>query len=136
MLYALFEGITNLFEASPHNTFYSAIDGELHLNEAPQEQAFPYCVFLTTPGIHDYMFDPDEFEYIPVQFNIHSNDPSAIEITSIGDKLLALFDDTEAMSVTGYHVVWFRRQSPPYYFKDGNKWQGTIIYEVLIEKAD
>jgi len=133
----LFEGITNLFEALPHNSFYNAIDGELHLNEAPQGTAFPYSVFLTTPGIADFMFDPEEYEYIPIQFNVHSSSASAIEALEIGSTLMALFDNTEEMSVAGYNVVWFRRQTPPYPFKvDKDKWQATIIYEVLLEKAD
>ena len=132
----LFEGITNLFEASPHSDFYDAIDGELHLDEAPQKQAFPYCVFSGLPGIHSFMFDPEEFETIPVQFNIHSSDPSAIPVLGIAAKLLALFDNTERVVVTGYNTVWFRRTTPPYSFKVGNKRQVTILYEVLLEKKD
>lgn len=133
----LFEGITNLFEALPHSDFYDAIDGELHLDEANQKQAFPYCVFLGLVGIHGFMFDDEEFETIPIQFNIHSSDPSTVEVLNIADKLMALFDNTEEMVVTGYHVVWFRRQTPPYSFKvDKDKRQVTILYEVLLEKAD
>ena len=135
-MYVLFEGITNLFGAEPHSNFYSAIDGELHLDEAPQKQAFPYCVFLGVPGIHSFMFDPEEFETVPIQFNIHSDDPSAIEGLEIADKLMALFDDTKEMVVTGYNVVWFRRTTPPYPFKVDDKRQVTILYEVLLEKAD
>ncbi len=132
---ALFEGITNLFEALPHNDFYTAIDGELHLDEAKQKTAFPYCIFLGLPGIHDFMFDPEEYEYVPIQFNIHSSDPSAIEVLSIANKLIALYDDTEDMVVAGYNVVWFRRQTPPYSFKVKDKRQVTLLYEVLLEKT-
>ena len=143
-MYVLFEGITNLFEALPHNSFYDAIDGELHLDEAPQKQAFPYCVFLGLPGLHSFMFDPEEYETVPIQFNIHSDDPSAIPALEIAGKLMALFDDTEEMVVTGYNVVWFRRTAPPYSFKVSEKRQDaildkrqvTMLYEVLLEKAD
>lgn len=132
----LFEGITDLFESMPHSSFYDAIDGELHLDEATQEQTFPYCVFFGLPGTHDFMFDPEEYEYIPIQFNIHSDNPSAVAILGIAAKLMALYDDTEEIVVTGYNVVWFRRTTPPYSFKVGDKRQVTILYEVLLEKAD
>ena len=135
----LFEGILNLFDTVPHSDFYDSISGELHLVDAPQDTAFPYVVFFLVTHIHDWMFDPEEYEIIRIQFNAHSKDTSGLEITDICNKLIAQFDDCEdSMTVAGYNVVWFRRFSTifPKPRPAGNKWQVSVTYNVLLEKSD
>jgi len=104
----LFTGIYNLFNATPHNSFYNALSGGLYLYEAPQNTDYPYAVFFLVSGEHDRYFSGPDFEEPVIQFSLFSDSESASEVTDLFTYLTALYDDC-SLTVTGYTSIIFER---------------------------
>lgn len=131
----LFIAITNHFKLKPLEGFYLAIEGRLYLNVAPQEATFPYCVYfiVTDSNDPDFTDDHEEFE---MQFNIFSENNSAVEAGSLLSSLKEMFDYAP-LNVEGWSNLDFRRTMvlPNNDFLQVPPIQGySIMYDVLLEK--
>ena len=110
----LVKAIISKFTAAPggiHNDLYNAVQGRMYDGET-EKATYPYIVFLLP--ISD---DPEsestfteETEDILMQFSIYSKNFSRVEIDNIFSYLKTLFDRC-TLDITGYDLVWMRRQS-------------------------
>lgn len=132
---SLFKSIWNQFSATTTTGFYNDVSGRMYLNNAPQESAFPYCVYFSVSDIDDLDFS-DEHEDFTIQFNIFSQNNSALEAGSLLESLKTMFDDC-SLTVTGWNHLRFARDSviPNNDFSQVPPIQGySIDYDVLLEK--
>lgn len=131
----LFSAIMTHFGLNPGSGFYNDIGGRLHLYKAPQENIFPYCVYFPAADDADDDFT-DDHEDFEIQFNIFSQDNSALEAGNLLESLKTMFDDC-SLSVSGWNHIKFQRintltnndttQVPPIYGY-------SVMYSVLLEK--
>lgn len=133
---ALFKAIYTYFSLNPTEGFYLDIGGRMYLNVAPQEVTFPYCVYFSVADDSNPDFT-DEHEEFEIQFNIFSQNNSALEAGNLLESLKTMFDYC-SLSVSGWSHLDFRRTSvlqnndfgqvPPI--------QGySIMYDVLLERT-
>lgn len=107
MIELICKGIFDKFSAA--NDFKTAIGSRFYLSEAPQNVAYPYCIFEQISGVQDRDF-LKKLEDVLIQFTLVD---SADSIATIGDaetKMYALFDDA-VLTVTGYSHITMDRQS-------------------------
>jgi len=107
----------------------------MYHNVAPQESTFPYCVYFSVADVDDLDFS-DEHEDFLIQFNIFSQNNSALEAGNLLKSLKSMFDNCD-LTVTGWRHLQFQRDNVisnndfgqvPYV-------QGySIDYNVLLEK--
>ena len=115
--------------------FYLAIGGRLYLNVAPQGATFPYCVYFVYGDENnpDFSDDHEEFE---IQFNIFSQNNSALEAGTLLSSLKSMFDDA-ALTVSGWRHLEMERTSvlPNNDFDQVPPINGySILYDVMLEK--
>ena len=132
---ALQTGIYNHFKLAPLEGFYLAIGGRLYLNVAPQEATFPYCIYyiFSDQNNPDFSDDHEEFE---IQFNIFSQNNSALEAGTLLASLKTMFDDA-TLTVSGWRHLEIMRTSvlPNNDFDQVPPIQGySILYDILLEK--
>ena len=132
----LFQAIYNHFSATTDSGFYNDVSGRMYPNFASQGATFPYCVYFSVTDDNDLDFT-DEHEDFLLQFNIFSQNNSALEAGNLLESLKTMFDNC-SLTVTGWRHLQFQRgniypngdyeQSPPI--------QGySVEYNVLLEKA-
>jgi len=131
----LFTAIINYFKLVPASGFYAAIGGRLYLNKAPQQATFPYCVYFVYADDNnpDFTDDHEEFQ---IQFNIFSQNNSALEAGTLLAHLKTMFDDA-ALTVVGWNHIEIMRTSvlPNNDFDQVPPIQGySVLYDVLLEK--
>jgi len=131
----LFTAIMTHFGLVTGSGFYYDIGGRLYLNKAPQQATFPYCVYYVYADENnpDFTDDHEEFE---IQFNIFSQNNSALEAGQLLDSLKDMFDHAQ-LSVSGWRHIEILRTSvlPNNDFEQVPPVQGyTILYDVLLEK--
>lgn len=56
--------------------------GRAHLEEAPQNEPFPYITFRFMPSIEDF-----EREIFPLEVNVWGNDPNTTDLEEMSDKI-------------------------------------------------
>ena len=132
---ALFAGIWDRFGTTTGSGFYNDLSGRMYHYKAPQGATFPYCVYFPVSGLDDIDFG-EEREEILVQFNIYSQNNSALEAGSLLESLKTMFDDC-SLTVTGWNHIEFSRnliypnsdydQVPPIHGY-------SVEYDVMIEK--
>ena len=121
-------------ERKVHNDFYNSIEGRFYFVEALQEVAAPYCVYHFINEAYEFMFGPEEFERILVQFNIYSDNYSSVEYSTILGYLKSLFDWT-TLAVDQYtHLKMERNFVIPQRFDEDKLWQCAVQYTLLIQK--
>ena len=129
-------GIWNHFSATTGSGFYSDLSGRMHLNHAPQGETFPYCVYFSVSDINDLDFS-EEHEDFSIQFNIFSQNNSAIEAGNLLESLKTMFDNC-SLTVTGWRHLQFQRNFtiPNNDFSQVPPVHGySVEYDVLLEKA-
>ena len=132
---ALYRAVMVHFGLTPDSGFYDDIGGRLYLNHAPQEATFPYCVFFMVSDDTDPDFT-DEHEEITLQFNIFSQENSALEAGNLLESLKTMFDYCH-LNVLGWSHLDFRRESvnPNNDFTQVPPIHGySVMYDVLLEK--
>jgi len=132
---SLFQGIYAHFSASPLTGFYKDIGGRMYLNVAPQEAVFPYCVYFIAADDSNPDFT-DEHEEFEIQFNIFTQDNSALEAGNLLESLKTMFDYCH-LTVTGWSHLDFRRTAtlPNNDFTQVPPIIGySVMYDVLLEK--
>ena len=133
---ALFKAIINRFATTTSSGFYNDISGRLRLNIAKQGEIFPYCVFFSVSDIDDLDFT-DEREDFLIQFNIFSQNNSAVEAGDLLEALKTMFDNC-SLTVTGWRHLQFQRSlvMPNNDFSQVPSIHGySIEYEALLEKT-
>ncbi len=135
----LYASIYNLFKAAPdsvHSAFYTAISGRLYLFNAPQSAAYPYVVYFPVTNNNDLDFT-DEHETFKIQFNLFSQNNSALEAGTILGYLKTVLDNCK-LTVSGWNALKFQRdfvipfndleQTPPIHGY-------SVQYNCLLEKG-
>ena len=70
---------------------------------------YPYAKFFIVSGVPEKTYSED-YENITVQFSLFSISESAVEIADMYADLTALFDEC-ALTITGYTLIWMKRQN-------------------------
>ena len=133
---ALFKGIWNRFATTTGAGFYNDISGRMYHNKAPQGATFPYCVYFSVSDVDDLDFTEEHEDFL-IQFNIFSQNNSAVEAGDLLETLKTMFDNC-SLTVTDWRHLQFQRsltlpnndflQDPPIHGY-------SVEYEVLLEKA-
>lgn len=136
MIEAILKGIFDLENAS--NPFKTAIGGRFYLGEAPQDTAYPYCIYEQISGVPDRTFT-DKYEDILLQFTLVDSSDSIATIADAETKQQALFDDA-ILTISGYVNIYITRESNVLIKKgmetdDGfTLWNLISTYRILCEK--
>lgn len=107
----------------------------MYLNVAPQEATFPYCVYFSVADDNDPHFT-DDHEDFEIQFNIFTQDNSALVAGQLLESLKTMFDSSN-FSVTGWNLLRFQRimTLPNNDFTQVPPISGySVMYDVLLEK--
>ncbi len=131
----LFKAVWERFSATTGSGFYNDISGRLYHNIAPQQATFPYCVYFSISDLDDLDFS-DEYEDFIIQFNIFSQNNSALEAGELLESLKDMFDNCD-MTVTGWNHLQFQRSAiyPNNEFNRVPPVQGySVEYDVLLQK--
>ena len=132
----LFTGIYTEFESAPASSFYNALTGGLHLEEAPQGTAFPYATYSLVTNSPEYTWT-NRIEEATIDFNLYSDSESGgLEIVGLYEKLKEQFDDVN-LTVTGYSFLKFRRENAwlnklPSEIPNKSIWGYTVQYGVQL----
>lgn len=136
MIEAILKGIFDLENAS--NPFKTAIGGRFYLGEAPQDTAYPYCIYEQISGVPDRTFT-DKYEDILLQFTLVDSSDSIATIADAETKMYALFDDA-ILTISGYSSITLDRESSVL-VKKGQEiddaitmWNIITTYKLLAEK--
>jgi len=132
---SLFKGIWDHFSATTGSGFYNDIGGRMYLNIAPQESSFPYAVYFSVTDDNDPDFT-DDHEDIEIQFNIFTQNNSALEAGQLLESLKTMFDFC-ALDVAGWSHLNFQRTMtlPNNDFTQIPPIQGySVMYDVLLER--
>ena len=106
----LFTGLYTEFTSVPASSFYTALDGRLYLEEAPQGTEYPYAVFSLVNNSLEQNWT-NKIEDATIDFNLYSaSESGAVEITGLYEKLKDQFDDVN-LTVAGYSHLKFRREN-------------------------
>jgi len=133
---ALFAGIYNQFAATTGSGFYNEVSGRMYHNVAPQAATFPYAVYFSVSDVDDLDFT-DEREDFLIQFNIFSQNNSALEAGTLLESLKTMFDNCNLM-VTDWRHLQFK---PDMILKNNDFSQVppirgySVTYGVLLEKS-
>lgn len=133
---SLFKGIWDHFSATTDSGFYNDISGRLFLNKASQAATFPYCVYFSVSDVDDLDFSEEHEDFL-IQFNIFSQNNSAVEAGALLETLKTMFDNC-SLTVTGWRHLQFQRSlvMPNNDFEQVPPIIGySVEYEVLLEKA-
>ena len=136
----LFTGIYTHFATTPHTSFYNAIGGRLHLEEAPAGTAYPYATYNLVVNSYDSSWT-SSFEEASIEFELFSDSTGgATQITAMYEKLKSAFDNPNFLIGSSYKLVRFRRTSAELMrLTDAvpNKvvWHYGVNYTVLTRKA-
>jgi len=132
---ALFAAIYNQFAATTGSGFYNEVSGRMYHNVAPQGATFPYAVYFSVSDVDDLDFT-DEREDFLIQFNIFSQNNSAIEAGTLLESLKTMFDNCN-LNVTDWRHIRFQRDFviPNNDFSQVPPIQGySVQYNALLEK--
>lgn len=136
MIEALLKGIFDLENAT--NPFKTAIGGRFYLGEAPQDTAYPYCIYEQISGVPDRTFT-DKYEDILLQFTLVDSSDSIATIADAETKMYTLFDDA-TLTIAGYTSITLDRESSVLVKKRHEiddaitYWNVIATYRILIEK--
>jgi len=89
------------------SSFYNLLSGRLYHVKAPQGATYPYCVYWMVTGDDDLNFT-DENQIIQIQFDIVTQNSSALSAGAILDAMFYMFDDC-TLTITGYRHLYMIR---------------------------
>ena len=131
------KGIMDKFSATDgggaHNAFWLSVAGKLFNGQAPQGTTAPYVVLETPSDEPEYMIAPNQFEILDIQFSIYSDNRSVVEVETIFNNLIALYDDA-ALTISGWTVIKFERGIANVFPDEAGRWQKVVEYNLLINK--
>lgn len=123
MIEAILKGIFDLENTG--NPFKTAIGGRFYLGEAPQDTAYPYCIYEQISGVPDRTFT-DKYEDVLLQFTLVDSSDSIATIADAEAKMYALFDDA-VLTISGYSSITLDRVSNVL-VKKGQEIDDSITY--------
>lgn len=103
----LFQGIYNHFAQTTTTGFYNDVSGRMYHNKAPQSATFPYCVYFSVSDVDELDYTDEREEFL-IQFNIFSQNNSALEADNLLDSLETMFDNA-SLTVTDWRHLQFQR---------------------------
>ena len=106
---ALYSKFTAVDGGGSQNAFYTAINGQLFEDEAPEGTQYPYAVYSVIAAPKERTFT-EIYTNILLQLSIFSSNMDSSEIKGIYQKAAALFDEC-SLSVTGSTLVWMREEN-------------------------
>jgi len=133
---SLFTAIYDRFSSTTGSGFYNDLSGRMYLNNAPQETAFPYCVYFSVTDYDDLDFTEEHEDFL-IQFNVFSENNSAAEAGNLLESLKTMFDNC-SLTVTDWRHLQFQRHLviPNNNFTQVPPIHGySVEYDVLLEKA-
>ena len=132
---AIFQAVWDRFGTTTGSGLYNDLSGRMFHNKAPQEASFPYCVYFAVSDLSDVDFGEDHEEML-LQFNIYSQNNSALEAGNLFESLKTMFDDC-TLTVTGWnHIEFSRNLTYPIgdYDQVPSVHGYSVEYDVMIEK--
>jgi hypothetical protein len=132
----LCQAVYNHFNASTGHGAYTSVSGRFYLNHAPQGASFPFVVYFEVTDSNDMDFAEEREDFL-LQFNIFSQNNSALEAGNILTNLKSLFDEC-SLTVTNWRHIQFSRANvyPNNDFDEVPPVHGySVEYNVLIEKT-
>ena len=112
---------------------YTSLGGRLRHHTARQGDPFPYCVYAFLGLGPDHWMGGELQEEITMQFNLFTNESSAVNLNTYYKQLTALFDEC-TLTVSGYDFLRMER-TWAYPLRDviNEVWQYTIQYRITVE---
>lgn len=132
---ALFKAIWDQFAATTTTGFYNEVSGRMYHNVAPQQAPFPYAVYFSVSDVDELDFT-DEREDFLIQFNIFTQDNSALPAGNLLESLKTMYDNA-SLTVTDWRHLKFQRDFviPNNDFSQVPPIQGySVQYNALLEK--
>ena len=123
-----------LFNATPHNAFYTSVSGKLYKERAPQNAVLPYVVFHIISDVYECTFTSD-FERIRIQFDLFSSENSSSQVEDMYTNLKALFDWATLTITENVHLYMRRELARLSKDPEEDVWRYIIDYEIMMEKA-
>ena len=99
--------------------------------EAPQGTEYPYIVFTYPSGVPDWTFSDDQRELV-IQFKIHDNNTSTVNVNLIYAALHNLFDWC-TLDIDGWHLTYMK-EILEHKIRVDDKWQYVLQYRIRIER--
>ena len=135
MIAEVAKAIKNYFKTS---NAYSAVDGRLYFQQAPQDVTFPYAVFYFNGASHEEIMSNTSINNIvdvDLQFNLFDNSQDGG--SRIAD-IAADFDNAfhwATINVSGYSYIKMQRDNiqPVIYIDE--IWQVTINYTLGLQTS-
>ncbi len=124
--------LTALASKAAGSALSTDVGGRIYLDEARQGAELPYVVVSIVSNVPDDCFAKDG-ESVLVQFSLFSDSESVTEIGTMYTDLKALYDDC-SLTITGYSLVWMRRQSLVTMYEDGVR-HWVVDYEIIIQES-
>ena len=118
-----------------HNSFYLAVGGRLYDTQASETAAFPYSVYTVIDDVPIWSFTTF-FEDTRIQFDIFSDNNSAVEIDGIYTKLKSLFDWCQ-LEIANNTFLYMRRELVRRFREaepQASYWHYIIDYLVSMER--
>lgn len=106
---AFYSKFTAVDGTGSQNAFYTAINGQLFEDEAPEGTQYPYAVYSVVAAPKERSFT-EIYTNILLQLSIFSSNMDSSEIKGLYQKAAALFDEC-SLSVTGSTLVWMREEN-------------------------
>ncbi len=100
--------IMTLFNATPHNAFYTSVSGQLYKERAKQNATLPYAVFHIISNVPEWGFT-NYYEKVRIQFDLYSKENSSSQVEDMYTNLKSLFDWC-TLTVSGNTYLYMRRE--------------------------
>ena len=126
----LFDAIKCRFDTDA--PLVAAVTG-LYLVSAPQNTAFPYIIYFPISSSGSSVFSGKSFDLRPIQFNIHTKGPSAVEACSIYDLLISRFDNC-SMSMVDFSTVQMKRDADILLQDEERYWMYSVTYSIIVQQ--
>lgn len=104
--------LTSLFNKWQGSALSSDVGGRIFpKNTAPIGTQYPFILYFNIPAGVEKTFS-EEFNNYLFQFSLFSDSESLVEISTMYDDLIALFDDC-SLTITGSTLLWMRKTGSP-----------------------
>jgi hypothetical protein len=103
---ALYSKFTAVDIGGSQNAFYTAINGQMFEDEAPQGTQYPYATYSIIDAPKERTFT-EIYTNISLEISIFSANMDSSEIKNLYQKASALFNEC-GLTITGSTLVWLR----------------------------
>jgi hypothetical protein len=103
---AIYSKFTAVDGGGASNSFFTAVNGQLYEDMAPEGAQYPYAVYTIAAAPKERTFT-EIYTNIFLELSIFSSNSSSAEIKDIYQKAVALYDE-KSLTITGSTLVWMR----------------------------